>query len=651
MAFSEQVRQLCPSVSNEQATAMRELIVEARQQVEADPELMAMGLQKLKDEVTDQGYEWEDLVWTMHQLTQALLSADSANQLETAWNDSMACNTRIDNFAVMLNRDYPTLSSMLLDLADEALEEHQALSGLAGGTHIGKGIATASRTTGKALASPWNKNSKLNKTQKRIGEAIEVGIAGAALFSVGRAAGKSIYAAGEKRQLWGVVNTKFGGEAGPSLKDLITEELPGDWQGPHFRVAPDDRGRVLDELIASRDRLIGTSGPMSREQEIHLYENAKAILLPGDGEVSSDFGNIVNKIECSLHPDPAHREMATNLQQFLEENKLPESMRQPLAELDRELISNGIKDIRQLDFMQIQDQFKNDPLNPNKGDGLGNEFGTAVNAIVEPAYMDLDRATGWVIHQENPSCLEYINYLRRINNKLTLLDFASQTGRSIAQIVAAYRNCSNDDYTKLIMDKDEELKTAYENALMGRDDAGNPWDDGNDLFFKVASSMDLRFQFGHNPQFEKAMIADRPEVNQITKRKTERTVDTIPHETNHSPITEELKQVLGSRESELESAAEDVDMPRLERELERNVQSDNLYKSQRDSRDPSVRTNQDLRRELSSDVRPGIPSSELDDLKSDVVDEAKALGSDVEKAAIGDIADIVEAEEDIIESE
>ena len=63
----------------------------------------------------------------------------------------------------------------------------------------------------------------------------------------------------------------------------------------------------------------------------------------------------------------------------------------------------------------------------------------------------------------------------------------------------------------------------------------------------------------------------------------------------------------------------------------------------------NVKMYSNLRSDWGSLIRKG--SIGLDELKSDLVDETKALGSDVEKAAIADIADIVEAEENIIESE
>jgi len=107
---------------------------------------------------------------------------------------------------------------------------------------------------------------------------------------------------------------------------------------------------------------------------------------------------------------------------------------------------------------------------------------------------------------------------------------------------------------------------------------------------------------------------------------------------------------LDSHESEIESAAGDVDVSRVERELERNsAEIADDFQSLMDRHGSNVKMYSNLRSDWGSLIRKG--SIGLDELKSDLVDEAKALGSDVEKAAIADIADIVEAEENIIESE
>ena len=42
MAVSERIQQLCPEVSNEQATGLREFLVEASERLKADPALMAI---------------------------------------------------------------------------------------------------------------------------------------------------------------------------------------------------------------------------------------------------------------------------------------------------------------------------------------------------------------------------------------------------------------------------------------------------------------------------------------------------------------------------------------------------------------------------------------------------------------------------------
>lgn len=119
------------------------------------------------------------------------------------------------------------------------------------------------------------------------------------------------------------------------------------------------------------------------------------------------------------------------------------------------------------------------------------------------------------------------------------------------------------------------------------------------------------------------------------------------HESLRSSVISDFE----SHESELESLAEKVDLPRLERELERNAQFDDLYRSVRNELNPSVKKHPELRRAWSTHVRPEHPTFDLDDLESKLVSDAKLLGADAEQVVKDDITEIVEAEKNIIEGE
>lgn len=123
-----------------------------------------------------------------------------------------------------------------------------------------------------------------------------------------------------------------------------------------------------------------------------------------------------------------------------------------------------------------------------------------------------------------------------------------------------------------------------------------------------------------------------------------------PTPSDNDDLSSRASSYLSDHELEIESAAGDVDVSRIERELERNsAEITDYYQSLMDKHSRGVKIFSNLRSSWGSLLRPG--SFGLDELKTDLVDGAKALGSDVEKAAIGDITQIVEAEENIIESE
>lgn len=65
MAVSERIQQLCPAVSKEQATKLREFLVEANERLQAKPALMGSSLKTLEQETKDQGYAWDSIVLVM----------------------------------------------------------------------------------------------------------------------------------------------------------------------------------------------------------------------------------------------------------------------------------------------------------------------------------------------------------------------------------------------------------------------------------------------------------------------------------------------------------------------------------------------------------------------------------------------------------
>jgi hypothetical protein len=443
----------------------------------------------------------------LQQLAEASLADVESEQLKAAWNDAMASNAIIADFAAMLNSDFPIVNDLFRNLLNEALEEHNTLVGLAGGTHIGQ----AANKTGKALASPWNKDSKLNKKQRIAAETAEVGLVGAGVFFGGRAAGRAIFAAGEKRQLWGAINTKVGGKDGPSIKDMISGDLPGGGQGPHFKVPAGDREQVLGDIIKARDALIEKSGPLSKAEETQLYNNARAILRPG-GEIDGSSGAVVNKIEYLLHPDSDYRDMALMIHNNHIASAVPEFARDPIQELENELEKNGI-DISQISQEQLDNKFANDPLRPPAG-AQEDEFNllrqftgtqTALNLNMKLGNGPKNDFNGWTIDVDNPSFVSYANELGTLDKKLAMLSYARQTGLTIPEFVSRYGSCTDEKYSQELKELAELEKTNYENALNGLDSEGNPISKDNTRFMDVTRNMHLGVTFGSNPEYEKEL--------------------------------------------------------------------------------------------------------------------------------------------------
>jgi hypothetical protein len=157
MAFSERIQQLCPGVNNEQAIELREFLVEASERLEAEPSLMGISLKTLEQEATDQGYAWVNVVMVLQEVATASSADGGPQQLLEAWQTCMASEGSVADFTAVLTDQFPEVKSVVVELVDEAKEEHQALSGLAGGT------------------SSWRIDSSRTATQKKNARLKDVG--------------------------------------------------------------------------------------------------------------------------------------------------------------------------------------------------------------------------------------------------------------------------------------------------------------------------------------------------------------------------------------------------------------------------------------------------------------------------------------------
>ena len=148
MAFSERIQQLCPAMSNEQASELREFLVEASERLKAVPALMASSLKTLEQDATDQGYDWDSVVMALQQVAKASSAGDEPEQLMNAWQTCMASEGSIADFSAVLSDRFPDIHSTLVELVEMAREQHRALSGVSGGLSKGEkiGIAAGSLT-------------------------------------------------------------------------------------------------------------------------------------------------------------------------------------------------------------------------------------------------------------------------------------------------------------------------------------------------------------------------------------------------------------------------------------------------------------------------------------------------------------------------
>lgn len=156
MDFGKRIQQLCPGVSNEQATELREFLVEASERLEAEPALMASSLKTLEQEATDQGYAWDSVVMVLQQVANASSEGDEPEQLMQAWQTCTASVGSIADFTAVLTDRFPEIHSTFVELVELAQDEHRALSGVAGGSNVGR-----------ALASPWKKTPNATQKQRR----------------------------------------------------------------------------------------------------------------------------------------------------------------------------------------------------------------------------------------------------------------------------------------------------------------------------------------------------------------------------------------------------------------------------------------------------------------------------------------------------
>ena len=60
--FFQTIQQIHPDITEQGASQLREFLVTAHQRCQSDSQVLSIGLQTVKQEVLDEGYDWSDLI-------------------------------------------------------------------------------------------------------------------------------------------------------------------------------------------------------------------------------------------------------------------------------------------------------------------------------------------------------------------------------------------------------------------------------------------------------------------------------------------------------------------------------------------------------------------------------------------------------------
>ncbi len=153
MTFPEAVRKIHPEITGQSASELGELLVTAQKRQQSDSETLSMGLQTLKKEVLDEGYDWSDLITNLIDLLCADFQEDHHKQFVLELDRLYASNASLSEVGSVIASDYRSALERLQVLIQEAQKDHEELGGMAGGTsnHVFK---------------TWKPNANRTKKQK-----------------------------------------------------------------------------------------------------------------------------------------------------------------------------------------------------------------------------------------------------------------------------------------------------------------------------------------------------------------------------------------------------------------------------------------------------------------------------------------------------
>ena len=164
MSFTEKIQKFCKSVNHEEAAELRQLFIDANKRLENEPGAMTMSLQKMKQEIIDQSFDWAILEKTIFEAAKTTHPEHETDKFAATWISLFNKSETISRLSQVLAHDFPNLKCLIRSLADDAQKEYSSLSTIAGGMHVGK-----------TLASPWSKTP--NATSKHKWEKRGIGAA------------------------------------------------------------------------------------------------------------------------------------------------------------------------------------------------------------------------------------------------------------------------------------------------------------------------------------------------------------------------------------------------------------------------------------------------------------------------------------------
>jgi hypothetical protein len=222
MAFSERIQQVCDGISEEQATELREFLVQASHRIQSEPNVMAMSLQQVSEVATEQGFAWGSIVNCLHQLARSTLLQGEHEQWKNTWEDFLVSQRSTAEFAAVMHESYPAMVQTLEELIDQAITEDRALKTVAGGVHVFSPGGT----------STWRSNP--NRTKKGTADSIAIDaleasaavVALSLIFNVGY--GRLNYWFGGRNALRELnpANPRYGRFIGPSWDSAPAFHLP-----------------------------------------------------------------------------------------------------------------------------------------------------------------------------------------------------------------------------------------------------------------------------------------------------------------------------------------------------------------------------------------------------------------------------------------